>query len=208
MLGFVSERVPRSGALGLALMGGAGMGIVGLVTSPWLGKIADQTSHERFVAEQPAVVSTLESASAALRRSFPRCRRRRRRPTCRRAIDATNKVVTAGKSGTLPPIETANAMRSVTGLGDARIPRSRTCANLLGPAENFGGRTSFRRLVPFAAVAAVIFAAPLGERPEPRRLSRAADQPGRSGAAAGGSRGRGALSARTARAFVGEFVSW
>ena len=71
MLGFVSERVPRSGALGLALMGGAGMGIVGLVTSPWLGKVADETSHQRFVAEQPAVVSALDAASKALAAKLP-----------------------------------------------------------------------------------------------------------------------------------------
>jgi len=157
MLGFVSERVPRSGALGLALMGGAGMGIVGLATSPWLGKVADVTSHQRFVAEQPAVVSTLESASAALTAKLPSVPTAAQKADVQKAIDATNKVVAAGKSGPLPPIETANAMRSITGLGIAD-PAVTNVANLLGPAENFGGRTSFKRLVPFAAVAAVIFA--------------------------------------------------
>jgi hypothetical protein len=157
MLGFVSERVPRSGALGLALMGGAGMGIVGLATSPWLGKVADETSHQRFVAEQPAVVSTLESASAALTAKLPSVPTAAQKADVQRAIDATNKVVATGKSGTLPPIETANAMRAVTGLG-IEDPAITNVANLLGPAENFGGRTSFKRLVPFAAVAAVIFA--------------------------------------------------
>jgi hypothetical protein len=48
-------------------------------------------------------------------------------------------------------------MRAITGLGIAD-PAVANVQNLLGPAENFGGRTSFRRLVPFAAVAAVIFA--------------------------------------------------
>jgi hypothetical protein len=157
MLGFASERVPRSGALGLALMGGAGMGIVGLVTSPWLGKVADETSHQRFVAEQPAVVSTLESASNALTAKLPSVPTAAQKADVQRAIDATNRVVAAGKSGTLPPIETANAMRAITGLGIAD-PAVDNVQNLLGPAENFGGRTSFRRLVPFAAVAAVIFA--------------------------------------------------
>ena len=157
MLGFASERVPRSGALGLALLGGAGMGVVGLVTSPWLGKVADETSHQRFVAEQPAVVSTLESASAALTAKLPSVPTAAQKADVQKAIDATNKVVAAGKSGTLPPIETANAMRAVTGLGIAD-PAVASVQALLGPAENFGGRTSFRRLVPFAAVAAVIFA--------------------------------------------------
>jgi MFS family permease len=156
MLGFVSERVPRSGALGLALMGGAGMGIVGLATSPWLGKVADETSHQRFVAEQPAVVSTLDAASKALTAKLPSVPADQQADV-KRAIDATNQVVAAGQSGQLPPIATANAMRAITGTGIAD-PAVANVQGLLGPAENFGGRTSFQRLVPFAAVAAVIFA--------------------------------------------------
>src|SRR5258705_539806 len=156
MLGFVSERVPRSGALGLALMGGAGMAVVGLVTSPWLGKIADETSHQRFVAEQPAVVATLDSASSALTAKLPSVPADQKADV-QRAIDATNKVVSAGKSGQLPPIETANAMRSITGLGIAD-PAVTSGEGLLDPAENFGGRTSFRRLLPFAPVPAGGFA--------------------------------------------------
>jgi hypothetical protein len=156
MLGFVSERVPRSGALGLALLGGAGMGIVGLVTSPWLGKIADEKAHERFVAQQPAVVATLDSARSALRAKLPSVHEDQKADV-QRAIDATDKVVTTGQSGTLPPIETANAMRSVIGAGVAD-PSVASVQAVLGPAENFGGRTSFRRCVPLAAIAAVIFA--------------------------------------------------
>ena len=41
MIGVTSERVPKGGALALALMGGVGMIIVGLVTSPIMGDIAD-----------------------------------------------------------------------------------------------------------------------------------------------------------------------
>ena len=156
MLGFASERVPRSGALGLALLGGAGMGIVGLVTSPWLGKVADETSHQRFVAEQPAVVSALDAASKALTAKLPSVPADQQADV-KRAIDATNQVVASGQSGQLPPIATANAMRSIVGTGVAD-PAVANVQALLGPAENFGGRTSFRRLVPFAAVAAVIFA--------------------------------------------------
>jgi fucose permease len=155
MLGFVSERVPRSGALGLALLGGAGMGIVGIVTSPWLGKIADEKSHERFVAEQPAVVSTLSAASAALRAKLPSVPADQRADV-QRAIDATDQVVASGTNGQLPPIATANAMRAIIGTG-ITDPAVANVQALLGPAENYGGRTSFRRLVPLAAVAAVVF---------------------------------------------------
>ena len=156
MLGFVSERVPRSGALGLALMGGAGMGVVGLVTSPWLGKIADEKAHERFVAEQPAVVAVLDSARNALRAKLPSVHEDQKADV-QRAIDATDQVVTAAASGPLPPIATANAMRAVIGAGVADPAVDRVQA-LLGPAENFGGRTSFRYCVPLALIAAVVFA--------------------------------------------------
>ena len=156
MLGFVSERVPRSGALGLALLGGAGMGIVGLVTSPWLGKIADEKAHERFVSEKPAVVAVLDSARAALEAKLPTVHADQRADV-QRAIDATNQVVTTGASGDLPPVATANAMRAVIGAGvdDPAVGRVQS---LLGPAENFGGRTSFLYCVPLALIAAVVFA--------------------------------------------------
>ncbi len=42
MLGVVSERVPKGGALALALMGGMGMLASGMIASPWLGKVADE----------------------------------------------------------------------------------------------------------------------------------------------------------------------
>lgn len=156
MLGFVAERVPRSGALGLALMGGAGMGIVGLVTSPMLGKIADQKAHERFVAEQPAVVSTLDAAGSALKAKLPSVPADQQADV-KKSIDMTDRVVASGKSGTLPPIETANAMRSIVGTG-VQDPSVSKVAEVLGSADNYGGRSSFRACVPLAAIAAVVFA--------------------------------------------------
>jgi MFS family permease len=155
MLGFVSERVPRSGALGLALMGGAGMGIVGIVTSPWLGQIADQKAHERFVAEQPVVVAVLDSARGAMRAKLPAIPPDQQ-PDVQKSIDLTDKVVTAGSNGPLPAIETANAMRSIIGSG-VQDPIVARVQSLLGPAENYGGRASFRRCVPLAAIAAAVF---------------------------------------------------
>ncbi len=41
MLGFVSERIPNSGALGLCLMGGAGMLVVGYISAPAIGAVQD-----------------------------------------------------------------------------------------------------------------------------------------------------------------------
>jgi fucose permease len=155
MLGFIAERVPRSGALGLALMGGAGMGIVGLVAAPALGKIADTVAHERFVAEKPAVVQTLTAARDQLRERLPAVHADQR-PDVERTIATVDGVLQRSETAELPPIETANAFRSVVGLG-LDVPAVAQVQSLLGPAENYGGRVSFRYCVPLAAGVAVVF---------------------------------------------------
>ena len=78
MLGFVSERVPRSGALGLGLMGTMGMAVVGLATSPLMGGIADRVTHEELDQDRAFVVlvSAVEALeSEASRRAGSRGRR-------------------------------------------------------------------------------------------------------------------------------------
>jgi MFS family permease len=157
MLGFVNERVPRSGALGLALMGGAGMGIVGLVTSPVLGKVADQVSYQQFVADQPAVVQVLGEARDALQTALPNMSPEQQ-PDIRNSLELTRSVLaTTATTGQLPQAETANALRSVVGSGLQGRAVDRV-QSILGPAENYGGRMSFRYLVPLAALAALVFA--------------------------------------------------
>lgn len=71
MLGFVSERVPRSGALGLGLMGTVGMAMVGLVTAPQMGAIADRRADallppgETAAALRDVIASSTDSAAVA-----------------------------------------------------------------------------------------------------------------------------------------------
>src|SRR5256885_1424223 len=79
------------------------------------------------------------------------------RADVQKSIDMTDKVVAAGTSGPLPPIETANAMRAIVGSGvdDPIVGRVQS---VLGSADNYGGRSSFRSCVPLAAIAAVVFA--------------------------------------------------
>ena len=119
------------------------MGVVGLVTSPMLGKIADQKAHEQFVAEKPAVVSVLDSARNALQAKLPTVHADQQRRRAER--DRRHRQSRDGRRerSALPPIETANAMRSIIGTGvtDPSITRVQA---LLGPAENYGGRASFR----------------------------------------------------------------
>jgi len=155
MLGVVSERVPRSGALGLGLMGAVGMATVGLITSPAMGRIADEYANERLPAAQ--TVAFLGSTAEALEGTDD--------PDQAAARQAALTVTEAyAAQGTLPSPETANALRAVSASGAGETVVSQAQA-LLGPADNYGGRISFRYVAPLCAILALIFGALyLGDR--------------------------------------------
>lgn len=154
MLGFVSEQVPRSGALGLGLMGTVGMATVGLVTSPWMGEIADRESHGLLV-ENDAFVVLLEGAGALdsqqLRTPGPEG------DDLRAAQEVIAGVLEAfNDTGSLPAVETANALRALIGSGSTS-PTVERAEAILYPAENHGGLVSFRYLAPLSGVLVVVF---------------------------------------------------
>ena len=154
MLGFVSERIPKSGALGLGLMGTVGMAVVGLVTSPLMGEIADRAAHEILDGDDVAAVladaaGAIESQS--LRTPGPEG------DDLRAALERVRGVfATYDAEGALPPVETANALRSVIESGSTS-PAVDQARALLGPAENHGGLISFRYLVPLSGFLIVVF---------------------------------------------------
>lgn len=154
MLGFVSERVPRSGALGLGLMGTMGMAVVGLATSPLMGGIADRVTHEELDQDRAFVVlvSAVEALdSEAFGAPGPEG------DDLRSARDLVTGVLESfNEEGALPELETAGAMRAFIESGSAS-PAVEQARELLGPAENEGGLVSFRYLVPLSAVLVVIF---------------------------------------------------
>jgi hypothetical protein len=152
MLGVTSERVPKGGALALALMGGIGMAIVGLVTSPMMGKIMD----EHMVLPPEKTLSALQTVSA----TFPELKAAARGRTgedIEAAVKAANEVILEkATTGTLPDIKTANALRSAI----AAAPTSEAAKEakaVLGPAENKGGQVAFRYVAPLSIILAVIF---------------------------------------------------
>ena len=152
MLGFVSERIPRSGALGLGLMGAVGMATVGLVTSPWMGAIADRYAHEYIADSQAHVDETVAIMQQAVTFSDPD------NPDAVAAADAANRVLDAYRqTERLPENETANALRAVinSAVDDPAVGQA---GDVLRPADNHGGRISFRRIVPLCAILTLIFA--------------------------------------------------
>ncbi|HXE80050.1 MAG TPA: MFS transporter [Vicinamibacterales bacterium] len=154
MLGLVAERNVRGGALALALMGGAGMAAVGLVTSPVMGQIADRYAHEQLPVDQ--TVKLLETVST----TFPALAEKaegRQGSDWRAAADAAAGVLAHYREhGTLPEIETANALRAIVSSG-ADSPAVAEAQGILGPADNYGGRMSFRWVAPLSIFLVVVF---------------------------------------------------
>jgi len=155
MLGVVAERVPKGGALALALMGGIGMAIVGLVTSPVMGQIADKYAHGQLPVQETTVC--LQQVVS----DFPALKAEAKGETgedIQAAIDAAQGVLdeAGAAAGELPMITTANALREVIRSGgDAEAAKE--AGALLGPADNYGGRVSFRYVAPLAIILAIIF---------------------------------------------------
>lgn len=156
MLGVVSERAPKSGALGLGLMGTVGMAVVGLATAPLMGRIADRRAHELLPAPAAAAVlrearDVLEARSAEA--SGPEG------GDARAALASVAGVLSmAEEDGERAPEGTAAALRSVVEAASPSDVAAQAQA-LLGPAEFAGGLLSFRYLAPVCAFLAVVFGA-------------------------------------------------
>lgn len=156
MTGVTSERVPKGGALALALMTGTGMLAAGLITLPTMGWVTDRYLHEKL---------PLQQTTACLRKiidTYPALVTQAKGKTAgdiKRAVEDAQKVIDAKTiDAALPRIATANALR----IAIASAPKSeaaKTAKELLGPAENYAGKISFRRLAPLSIVLAFIFGA-------------------------------------------------
>ncbi len=158
MLGVTSERVPKGGAMALAFMGGIGMLIVGLITTPQMGKIADNFLPGKLAPNETQVclqevVDTFPALKTAARGDQGK--------DIQHVIDlaaAALEKKTASTAGILPHPDTANALRAIIGLGIAS-PAAAKAKAILDPAENYGGRMSFRYVAFLSIILALIFGA-------------------------------------------------
>lgn len=152
MLGYVSERNPKSGALGLGVMGAVGM-LASFFVTPLLGDIADDRGHDTLNSE--TVIQIFEDVNtefpAIAANSGPQ-------EADIMAVNSTVADVLAayGAEGELPRGSTMQALRSVSGSGVESEIVGRAQAQL-NPADNEGGRRSFRRLAPFGIILIVVF---------------------------------------------------
>ncbi|ABQ67999.1 major facilitator superfamily MFS_1 [Rhizorhabdus wittichii RW1] len=133
MMGFVAERAPRTGALGLGLMAAVGSLAVGVVTTPLLGRVADAHLLD---AIPPAAVRAV--AADAQERTGP--------------LQGAARAIVDGRAS---PEATRDFLRRATA-GEAGPAVAATAAPLLHAGENRSGLLSFRYLVPFAALVCLL----------------------------------------------------
>lgn len=159
MLGVVAERVPKSGSLGLALMGGVGMLMVGTVTAPQMGRIADDYLHADL--DKTAVREALQQVVDV----YPDAAANEP-DTIRAEIDAAVASAIEVLAATemdiseLPEGATAAAMRAVVANapgGDAAGEAKGKVSAVLNASDNYGGRMSFRYVAPFSLVIILVF---------------------------------------------------
>ena len=139
MMGFVAERTPKTGALGLGLMAAAGSLAVGLITTPLLGQIADK--HLPDTLPRPAVTALATEVLAV---------------TAPKPAELTAAAQAVSSASALPPQATGDFLRR-TAAGEAGPVTAAKAAPLLSAAENKSGLLSFRYLVPFAFFVCLIF---------------------------------------------------
>ena len=155
MLGVVAECVPKGGALALAVLGGTGALMVGLVTSPLMGEVADRIGHQRLDPVQTkAVLSQVIDTFPALAAKA----KGKQGKDYEVAVDNARKVLAAAKAnnGVLPVIVTATALRGAINAG-GDVPAAQAAKALMDPADNYGGLASFRYVAPFSILLAIIF---------------------------------------------------
>jgi predicted MFS family arabinose efflux permease len=155
MLGVVSERVPKGGEFALALMGVAGNIAVGLITIPMMGSIADQYGHDQFEAK--ATIAVVQQAVAVLPDVKAKTDNNDLKTAVDEALALSDKVINSG--GTLPKIDTANALRGIIKCLPADAEAHVKAKALLDPSELYGGRMSFRITSILAIFMAIVFGA-------------------------------------------------
>jgi fucose permease len=163
MVGLVSERLPRTGSLGIVLTAGIGLGMAGGVGVPLMGRIADRyladaldpartvAVLERVEQQFPAYVARADANPDVVALGY--------RPSdVREALTATQAALAVYRqTGEIRGDTTANALRAVVATRLQSEPLVGEAAAILQPAEAHGGQFSFRYVAPAALVLIVVF---------------------------------------------------
>ena len=140
--------------MALAMIGGIGAFTAGFIMAPTMGKIGDELGHEKLdpartkevleavVVEYPAIAERAEGGT---------------RNDILQAVDMAKTVLAVSESeGALPPVQTANALRKA--IDESRGSSIKDdAAEVLKPADNYGGRVSFRYVATLSIALIIVF---------------------------------------------------
>jgi hypothetical protein len=163
MVGTVSERMPRTGSLGIVLTAGVGLGMAGAVGVPLMGKLADRyLAAELPAAETAALLQRVEQEFPAhverARSTTDLSQLGYREAEVQDALSATRTALAEyEQTGSVHNDATANALRAVVGTAVPNEPLVGAARAILSPAEAYGGQKSFRYIAPAALILIAVF---------------------------------------------------
>ncbi|MGH7506390.1 MAG: hypothetical protein ACRELX_12095, partial [Longimicrobiales bacterium] len=163
MVGSVSERMPKTGSLGIVLTAGVGLGMAGAVGVPLMGKLADgYLAAELPPAETAALLQQVDQRFPAYieraQQTTDLSQLGYRQSEVQDALDATRTALsTYEQIGTVQNDATANALRAVVATAIPGEPLVGEANAILQPAEAQGGQKSFRYVAPAALILITVF---------------------------------------------------
>lgn len=162
IVGLVSERLPRTGSLGIVLTAGVGLGSAGAIGVPLMGKIADTYLARALPAQETLAV--LERAEAAFPAHIAHVQTVGVEQAGYRAADieaalaaTQNALAEQERTGSVQNDATANALRAISAAPLPNEPVVGEAAAIVGPAELAGGQQSFRYIAPAVLVLIVVW---------------------------------------------------
>jgi fucose permease len=164
MVGTVSERMPRTGSLGIVLTAGVGLGMAGAVGVPLMGKLADGYLAEELPAETLTLLQSVDQQFPAwierAQQTSNLSELGYRESEVRDALEATRTALaTYEQNGTIQNDATANALRAIVATAIPNEPLIGEANAILQPAEALGGQKSFRYVAPAALILIAVFGA-------------------------------------------------
>ena len=162
MVGVVSERLPRTGSLGIVLTAGVGLGMAGAIGVPLMGKLADGYLAESLPASTVSVLERVEQQFPAhIARASDESQRASlgyQQREVEDALAATRTALAANeRTGSINNDATANALRAIVATAVPNEPLVGEANAILQPAEAQGGQRSFRYVAPAALVLILVF---------------------------------------------------
>ncbi|HZZ44215.1 MAG TPA: MFS transporter [Tepidisphaeraceae bacterium] len=149
MIGTAAERIPKGGALALAILGGTGMAVVGLITVPLMGAIADHYVKTDLASSQTTTVLTQIATDYRAMEVTATTEDAKRD-----LHDAANSADAAVKSSNAD--DASAALRTAIKVAPDS-PAGKQAAEIIQPADEHGTVMSFRWVAASSIVLVLVF---------------------------------------------------